>query len=248
MSIIKTRSFELAVLTRGSETSRNLALILPGRLDTKDYGNFVSHAEYLADRGYFAVVIDPPGTWESPGDIGLYNTTNYLQAINEVIEYFGSRPTLLIGHSRGAAASILASMSHPAIIGIIPVMPNLGTPTPPGDKALQVGYKLEQRDLRPGTLPTEEHKEFNLPIAYWTDGAQYNPAEVFKKCTKPKLLIYGDQDRFTPVHEITSLFKTLPEPKMLVEVSSGHDYRYHGEVVQKINQEMGKFIDTYDLK
>lgn len=248
MSIIRTQSFELSVLTRGSQDSVQLALILPGRLDTKDYGNFVSHAEYLAEKGFFAVAIDPPGTWGSLGDISLYTTTNYLRAINELIEYFSNRPTLLIGHSRGAAAAILASMSHSAISGIVPIMPNLGTPTAPGEQALRLGYKIEHRDLPPGTSVTIKQKEFRLPIAYWTDGAKYSPAEVFKQCTKPKLLVYGNQDDFTPTDEVLTLFKELPDPKVLVEVSSDHDYRYHEEVIAKVNEEIGKFVDTYILK
>lgn len=248
MPLIKTLSFELATLNQGDKHSKRLALILPGRLDTKDYGNFVSHAEYLAGKGLFVVIIDPPGTWESPGDISLYTTTNYLRVINEVIEYYGSRPTLLVGHSRGAAAAILASMKHPAIIGIVPIMPNLGTPTAPGDKALQVGYKIEYRDMPPGTAPTDIQKEFHLPINYWTDGANYHPAEALKQCTKPKLLVYGNQDEFTPVEEIDALFTTLPEPKMLVEVNSDHDYRYHSGAIQQVNQAMGQFLETYNLK
>lgn len=34
--------------------------MLPGRLDTKDYINFVSHADYLASRDFYVVAIDPP--------------------------------------------------------------------------------------------------------------------------------------------------------------------------------------------
>lgn len=248
MTIIKTHSFELSVLTRGEESSKYLALILPGRLDTKDYSNFVSHAEYLARKKFYAVAIDPPGTWESPGDISLYTTTNYLRTIKELIEHFDNRPTLLIGHSRGAAAAILAGMQHPAIRGIVPIMPNLGTPTAPGEKAVQLGYKLEHRDLPPGTSVTAEQKMFKLPIAYWTDGEKYNPADALKQCTKPKLLIYGNQDEFTPIDEVQTLFNNLPDPKILVEVSSDHDYRYHEGVIGKINSEIGKFIETYISK
>lgn len=120
-NLIRTKSFELAVLTRGDKNAEKLALLLPGRLDTKDYGNFVSHAEYLAQRGFFAVAFDPPGTWNSPGGIDLYTTTNYIRAVNELIEYFGNKPTLLFGHSRGAAVAIFAS-SNPAVVGIVPVM------------------------------------------------------------------------------------------------------------------------------
>ena len=162
--IIKTKSFELAVLTRGDRNAKKLALLLPGRLDTKDYACFPNHADYLAELGFYVVAFDPPGTWESPGSIDLYTTTNYIKAVNELIEYFGNKPTLLMGHSRGAAVSIFA-YANSAVIGIVPVMANFGEPTAPGEEAVRKGYKLSCRDLPPGISKTKEQKEFKLPIA-----------------------------------------------------------------------------------
>lgn len=242
--IIKTKSFELAVLARGDENAKKLALLLPGRLDTKDYACFPSHADYLAEHGFYAVAFDPPGTWESPGDLDLYTTTNYIKAVNELIEYFGNKPTLLMGHSRGAAVSIFASVNH-AVVGIVPVMANFGEPTAPGEEAMQKGYKISYRDLPPGTSKTEEQKEFKLPIAYWTDGEQYNAGEILKTCNKPKLLIYGDQDEFTPVDVVKKLFDEIPEPKMIKELHCNHDYRYSPEAIDEVNKELGKFLSIY---
>ncbi len=60
MNLIKTKSFELAVNTKGNEHSNKIAILLPGRLDTKDYACFDSHIEYLARKGFFAISFDPP--------------------------------------------------------------------------------------------------------------------------------------------------------------------------------------------
>jgi len=87
---------------------------MPGRLDTKDYANFVSHLDFLANHGFYTVAIDPPYSWDSPGELKDYTTSNYLKAVNELIDYFGNRPTLLLGHSRGGATAILAS-TNPAV-------------------------------------------------------------------------------------------------------------------------------------
>jgi pimeloyl-ACP methyl ester carboxylesterase len=181
--IIKTKSFELAVLARGDRDAKKLALLLPGRLDTKDYACFSSHADYLAERGFYAVAFDPPGTWESPGSIDLYTTTNYIKAVNELIDYFGNRPTILIGHSRGAAVTIFAS-ANPAVVGIVPIMANFGEPTAPGDGAVKEGYKLSHRDLPPGTSVTKEQKDFKLPIAYWGGRKAIQCGRAFKELQK----------------------------------------------------------------
>ncbi|MDP2598824.1 MAG: alpha/beta fold hydrolase [Candidatus Liptonbacteria bacterium] len=239
--IIKTRSFELAILARGDRNAKKLALLLPGRLDTKDYACFPNHADYLAERGFYAVAFDPPGTWESPGGIELYTTTNYIQAVNELIEYFGNKPTVLIGHSRGAAVSIFAS-SNPAVVGIVPIMASFGEPTAPGPEAVKQGYKPSHRDLPPGTSVTKKQEEFKLPIAYWEDGKQYNAGEILRACRKPKLLIYGVHDEFTPTEVAENLFAEVPEPKTIMKTDCDHDYRYRPDIIQQINEEIGKFV------
>src|SRR3989338_4759008 len=106
--MLKTKSFDLAVYAKGDPASSKLAIIIPGRLDSKDYAHNTSLVDYLAGRGYFALSFDPPGTWESPGDIGLYTTTNLLKVVDELIEHFGNKPTLLAGQSRGGTVAMLA--------------------------------------------------------------------------------------------------------------------------------------------
>lgn len=243
MSIVKTKSFELAVVSRGDKDSAKLALLLPGRLDTKDYINFISHAEYLAGLGFFAVSFDPPGTWESPGAISLFTTTNYIMAANELIEYFGNKPTLLLGHSRGATVSILAS-SNPAVFGIVPIMANFGSPDIADDEVRKNGFKQSFRDLPPGSVKTKEQKEFLLPKAYWDDGKQYNASEVLKICTKPKLLIYAAKDKFTAPQVAEELFKQTSEPKMIKMVDSTHGYRYYPDIIKKIDGYIGEFLNS----
>ena len=243
MDIIKTNFFELATFSRGNKNSGRLAILIPGRLDTKDYVNFTSHAEYLSSRGFLAVAFDPPGIWESPGGIDLFTTTNYLKAINELIEYFGNRPTLLLGHSRGASVAILASMTNAAIMGIVPVMANFGMPTAPTEDAMHKGFQISYRDLPPGISKTKEQKEFALPIAYWKDGARYDIEHALRGCTKPKLLIYGTHDEFTSVDVVKKLYEEIPEPKMIQEIDTTHDYRYFPNAIKEVNMGIGKFLD-----
>ncbi|KKQ27797.1 MAG: Alpha/beta hydrolase fold protein [Candidatus Magasanikbacteria bacterium GW2011_GWC2_37_14] len=244
MNIIKTKSFELAVNIKGDPSSTKLAILIPGRLDTKDYCNFVSHANYLVSKSFFVVAFDPPGTWDSPGGIDIYSTTNYIIAVNELIEYFGNKSTLLLGHSRGAATAILAGAPNPNVIGIVSIIANYGKPTPLDQESLQKGFKISYRDLPPGNSPTKKQKEFLLPISYWEDGKNYDAGDSLKKCSKPKLLVYGSKDEFTTVEEVEKLYTLIPEPKMLKLVDSTHDYRYFPEAIEEINLVIGKFLDS----
>jgi pimeloyl-ACP methyl ester carboxylesterase len=145
MHLIKTKSFELAVYARGDENSPKLAIVIPGRLDTKDYIHLTGHVDHLANLGYYALSFDPAGTWESPGGIELYTTTNILQEINELIAHFGDKPTVLLGHSRGGTAAMLVGVANPYVTHFAAIMSyhgpsNVGLP---GEKG---AAKLSLRD------------------------------------------------------------------------------------------------------
>ena len=244
MKEITTRSFRLAVYAKGDPDSEKLALVLPGRLDTKDYAHMRAHVDFLSMQGYFALSFDPPGTWESPGGIELYTTTNYLQAVDELIEHFGAKPTLLLGHSRGGAVAMLSS-TNPAVQAIAVMMANFGPPVAPRPEALKTGFQISKRSLPPGDQRGGEQRVFHLPINYFEDGIRYDPLSVFEKCLKPKLLVYGTDDEFTPAKKVKEIFADIPEPKMLHEVHTGHDYRYSPTEIEDVNDALGKFLKRY---
>lgn len=244
MKLIKTPSFELAINTSGDENADKVALMLPGRLDTKDYVHLTSHSDYLASKGFYAVCFDPPYTWESPGDIKNYSTTNYVKAVNELIKYFGNKPTLLVGHSRGGAVAQLVS-SNPIVKGMVLAMASYGKPSPSNPKDINGDIMLDHRDLPPGTTRTVKQIEMQTPMNYFTDAVQYNPAEALKKFNGPKLMICGTKDEFIKPEKVKEIFDLLAEPKMFLELNTEHDYRLHVDIVKRVNESIGEFITKY---
>lgn len=245
MNLIKTKSFELAVYAKGNVNASMLAIIIPGRLDTKDYIHNTSLVDTLAAKNYYALSFDPPGTWESPGSIELYTTTAYLQAISELISHY-DKPTVLLGHSRGGSVAML-STTNPSVVAVAVIMANYGTPSAPNSDAFQTGFQLDYRDLPPGSSEATKRKQFTLPMNYFLDGAQYDPVTILQKFKKPKLLIYGTRDKFTKPTRVKEVYKTIPEPKMIYSVDSEHDYRRHPKVINEVNRVVIKFLDKFDL-
>lgn len=253
MKVIKTPSFELAVYLRGNKNSKKLALVLPGQLDTKDYPHMRGHVDFLAENGFLALSFDPPGTWESPGDIALYNMTNYLKAIDELIEHFGIRPTLTVGHSRGGAMSMLAGLTNPEVEAFACIMSNY-TYDPiinknydsrhGVDEWKETGFKISYRDL-----PSDPSKkiEFKLPYSFIEDQRKYDMLNKLKKCTKPKLFIYGSQDELVKPDMVKFEFDVTPEPKYIYELNSGHDYRRSPDLIQEVNRVIGDFLKRQNL-
>lgn len=249
MSLITTKSFQLAIYAKGNPQAKKLALVLPGKLDTKDYAHMHSHVDFLSAKGFFAISFDPPGTWESPGDLKNYTTTNYLNAVHEIIAHYGNKPTFVMGHSRGASLSILAGLTNKFVNAYVPIFSSF-TRNGFKDKSAvqqwkQQGYLLEKRDLPPGGDP--KTKEFKLPYHFFEDQQQYNVVEGLASSKKPKLFFLGKHDVLATPEVVNDLYAIASQPKELYELDSDHDYRFHENLIEEVNQVVATFLDKFHI-
>jgi pimeloyl-ACP methyl ester carboxylesterase len=239
--IIKTDSFELAVYEKSSKDSDKLAIVLPGRLDTKDYPHMRSHVNFLASKGFLALSFDPPGTWESKGDISIYSTTNYLKAIQELILYYGNKPTLLLGHSRGGSMAIIGGVKIPQVYAFISIMGKASYP-----KTLYKNWKVGETKISTRDTPrfySEKTKSFKLTYDFVKDSLKYNLKKELELCDKPKLFIAGKLDELVDVSMVTKDYDISKEPKELVIINSNHDYRKNESMIEKVNELIERFIE-----
>ena len=244
MKLLQTKSFSIAINEYGNVDATIVCILLPGRLDTKDYINFVRHGQLLAELGYYVISVDPPGTWNSPGDIDNYSTSMYIQAVYELIEKLGNRQTILLGHSRGGATAMLAS-KNPHVSAVILINAAYGAPSAPNNDKMIDGYQVASRDLPPGDKRTEDQKTFKLPLSYFEDGKKHNPTKALREFSGPKLLIHADKDEFTVLSEVEEIFSTITEPKMLIELNCMHDYRLSPEAIDTANIAIKEFLRKY---
>lgn len=241
MNQIQTPSFTLSVYEQGDRNAEKVALVLPGRLDTKDYPHCRSHVDFLAGKGYHALSFDPPGTWESPGDIELYTMTNYLKAMNEIIELLGNKPTILVGHSRGGSMAMLGGTTNQFVTHFVAIMSRPSASIPDDENGYRtLGKNISYRDTPPND---KEHQvKFELPFSYFEDAAQYNMVDDLKTCSKPKLFFYGTEDAIIKPESVKEMYDYAAEPKQLHELKSEHDYRRHPEIIEEVNQVIGEFL------
>jgi predicted alpha/beta-hydrolase family hydrolase len=242
MESIKTKSFDLAVYSKGDPSSPRLAIVIPGRLDTKDYFHNTSLVDHLAELGYFALSFDPPGTWESPGSIDLYTTTNVIAAVHELIEHFENKPTIVAGHSRGGTVAMLVGPKNPYVTHIISIFSYYGAPSDPEPERIVDEKLVSYRDLPPGIERTKEQKKFELPLLYFEDGAKYDALPGLKSCNKPKLFFYGTLDTMNEPEDVKEAFEASAEPKEIHGIVAEHDYRLQPQAVKEINEVIGQFL------
>ena len=239
---IQTKSFNLAVYQKGSSESKKLALVLPGRLDTKDYPHMRKHVDFLASKGYIALSFDPPGTWESKGDISIFSTTNYIKAIEELIHYFDNKPTLLIGHSRGGSVAVIAGTKFQEVEKFISIMGKASYKNKKDSEWEKNGTKLHVRDTP--LEYAERTKSFDLSYEFVKDSWQYDSTEDLKHCTKPKIFIAGSKDTIVDKSVVQEVYDLSSEPKQIYIIESDHDYRKDENLIQEVNKIIGRFIES----
>jgi len=225
---IRTKNFGLSIYKQGNEEFEKIAIVLPGKFDSKDYANIKGHVDYLAQNGYLAISFDPPGTWESDGDISDYTMTNYIQAVEEVIVYFGNKPTVAIGHSMGGSMAMFAAINNPNVIGFVAIM----SPYKFDHLVDRIESAISKRDLP--NNPKEE-RIYNVPKTFFEDVLKYNAVDGLMELKKPKLFISGDNDTTITPSTISEVFEVSAEPKELISVKSDHDYRNNSEKIEEIN-------------
>lgn len=247
MQTIKTLHFTLAVYMTGDPGAKRLALCLPGYCDTKDYPDMRTHADLLGKRGYCAVAFDPPGTWGSAGDITEYTTTNYLQAIDELIAHFGHRPTLLVGKSMGGRMAQLAAQ-NPAVIGFVSVVGAAGSPMPTNLTAQ--AWPAHPRRTPHRDLPQDpsRFRDFSIPYSFVKDAAQYDAFDALGALTMPKLYnIAGKDDPLVRPERLRLAYDAAAAPKKFVVLPMDHDYRRDPKKLALVNDTIALFLDQYQL-
>jgi pimeloyl-ACP methyl ester carboxylesterase len=250
MPNLKTKSFDIASYSSGDISTSRLALVLPGKLDSKDYAHMRSHVRHLASLGYFAMSIDPPGTWESTGDINVYTITNYAKAVEELIEHFGNKQTMLIGHSLGGSISLLVGSRNPYVSHIGMFMSPYNFIDRLNDEKSktweQKGYAESKRDIPDKSPP--EWRYFKLPYSYLLDQVQYDLTSALKTCSKPKLFIYGEKDDSISAEIVKREYEISISPKELASVDDGHSYRKKPDSINNVNSIISSFLSKYQYE
>lgn len=245
---ITTPSFQLAVWQQGSLDAQRLALVLPGKLDSKDYAHMRSHVSFLADCGYLALSFDPPGTWASGGQITDYTMANYLLAVHQLIDHFQQRPTFVLGHSRGGSLALLAAIHNPWVTHVAAVMsyPSFKPGVYPGypDPEWQLlGFHDSRREV-PGTT---QYRTYRLPYQFLEEQVQYDLLPDLAKLTKPKMFVFGQRDLLVAPEVVQLGFQQAAVPKFLYHTAGGHDYRRHPDQIAQINHFLADFLTKTGL-
>lgn len=244
MGLVETANYSLDTYIKGEPDAEGLALVLPGFLDTKDRSYLKHHVDYLARLGYLAMSFDPPGTWGSSGNIEDYTATNYLGAIDELIEHFGNRPTFEMGHSLGGRMAILSGARNPNIHSLAAIMTVFDYIREDNYESRVTKWRTEGKKVFRIDSPSEPGRvrQFELPYSYSADAQLHQSHDDLNTLAMPKLFIAGRHDRLVTPAEALATYDMVGAPKELRWLNAGHYYGERPAFVGAVNRMIGSFL------
>jgi pimeloyl-ACP methyl ester carboxylesterase len=188
--------------------------------------------------GYRVLALDLPGHGKSPAP-GLQSITGYAQAVLEWLLAANLGPTVLVGHSMGAAIALQIALDNPqvatglALLGcsirlkVNPALITAASQAATFPDAVQTVTRWSYSPQAPAALtslaaqrmaeipPEVLHADFLACDAFDASGRL---AEI--RC--PTYVICGEQDRMTPLSQVQELARQIQGSRMDVVPQAGH--------------------------
>ncbi len=217
-----------------------LALLLPGYLDSPDYLDMVTFGKGLTRLGYTTERLDACDLWRT-GDVANYSITNHLAQIKERISFFKTQnpeEIVLVGHSRGGLAAIIAGNRMPEVTKIVALCP-------PSDMKSSA-HKWEGGKARVSTrdLPEDPSKfrTFSIPYSYLIDAMQYSAEEEVKHIQVPLMIFIALDDTTVPPEQTERIVKNAISPHVVRQSNMKHNYRRSQKDCDIVMKEIEKFL------
>ncbi|MFU8857349.1 MAG: alpha/beta fold hydrolase [Deferrisomatales bacterium] len=185
---------------------------------TKDLKALYHLGGALAGAGVGALRVDFAGLGESEGDFaetGLAANAEDVVSAGRYLEDEGRAPSLLVGHSLGGAAALLAARRLPSVraVAVIATSADAGRlresiidPRASAGRGNRIPVKVGPR-------------HFELDPAFFEEMERTDVAGAARDLGLPLLVIHSADDRLVPVADGEALFQNAGHPKGFVSLT-----------------------------
>lgn len=206
--------------------------------------------------GHKVTALDLPGFGETEAPQTAWNLTNYAEFLSHFAEKLGLEPTVIAGHSNGGALAIHGLATKRLTSKKLVLFAASGVRSSGGAKRSAIKLVAKTGKVATLWLPTSTRQKLQKKL-YGTVGSDMLVAphlqETFKQTVRqdvqqdatkldlPVLLIYGEQDKATPLSEVGEVLHSKIKNSHLVVVH-GADHFVHQQLAPEQVQIIKEFI------
>lgn len=194
-------------------------------------------ARALRSCGYAVLRFDFTGLGASEGDFANTNFSSNVEDLISAADYLRrdfSAPALLIGHSLGGAAAIVAAGQIPEVKGVV----TIGAPAEAAHVVQHIGEKRSEIEEKGAATVTLAGRPFTIKKQFLEDLEQDRVGVAAATLDKPYLIMHAPLDQTVGVENATKLFIAAKHPKSFVSLdtadhllSNAEDAQYAAQVI-----------------
>ncbi len=211
---------------------------------TSDFGPVRNISRELANHGFGVVRFDFTGLGRSEGDFSETNFSANVQDLVEVSEYLAQHyqmPSLLVGHSLGGAAVLMASVQLPAIQAVAVI----GAPAEAAHVAHLFQEDLPEIVARGEALVHIGGRPFTIKKQFVEDIKANRVLEVVKKLRKPLLILHSPQDAIVGIENAAKLYQAAFHPKSFVSLDGADHLLSNRDDSNYVAAVIGAWVGRY---
>lgn len=174
-------------------------------------------ARRLVSHGFAVLRFDFTGLGHSEGD---FSNTNFSSNVDDLIAAANwltqthGRCDLLIGHSLGGAAAIVAGTRLPQVRAVV----TLGAPARADHVLRQLSPKLDEIDATGEANVILLGREFTIRKQFVNDVSEARVTDAAERLKRPLMIMHAPLDEIVGIDNATELFMAAKHPKSFVSL------------------------------
>ena len=191
----------------------------------------------LTSNGFGVLRFDFTGLGESEGEFSESNFSGNVEDLIAASDYLTANyqaPDLLIGHSLGGAAAILAASK----IDSIQAVSTIGAPSEPEHVKHLLRNSIAEIEQEGKAVVNIGGRDFSIKKQFLDDLEQNTLSTTVKNLRKPLLILHSPQDMTVGIKNAEEIYKAAHHPKSFISLDGAdhlltnkHDSNYVGEVI-----------------
>ncbi len=185
-------------------------------------------AETLSERGIAVLRFDFTGLGHSEGDFANTNFSTNIADLHAAAEWLGEThggPDLLIGHSLGGAAVIVAGGQMQQVRAIA----TIGAPSDAEHVLRQMGEDLADIETGGEAEVSLAGRPFRIRRQFVEDVRGHNVRDAAASLGKPLLVMHAPLDEIVGIDNATGLFVAAKHPKSFISLDTADHLLSRGE-------------------
>ncbi|KTD65725.1 bifunctional alpha/beta hydrolase/OsmC family protein [Legionella spiritensis] len=175
-------------------------------------------ARALVEHGIGVLRFDFTGLGNSEGDFANSNFSSNVQDLIAAADFLREKyaaPKLLIGHSLGGTAIVLAAQQIREAVAVV----TIGAPSTPEHVQHHFGLSLDQIEQKGLARVTLGIREFTIKKQFLDDIRQYKET-IQDKTHNALLIMHSPLDAVVPIQEAEKIYRIAKHPKSFISLDT----------------------------